>query len=108
MKLNVIVLAAGQGKRMHSELPKVLHAVGGRSILGRVVDTARSIDAAKIIVVYGYGGEQVREAFAAEPGLAWARQREQLCTAHAVRQAMPHVANHAAVLILYCDLPLIC
>jgi len=107
MKLNVIVLAAGQGKRMHSDLPKVLHAVGGRSILGRVIDTARSIDASKIVVVYGHGGEQVREAFAGEPGLMWARQEEQLGTAHAVKQAMPQVDGDADVLILYGDVPLI-
>ena len=107
MKLNVIVLAAGQGKRMHSDLPKVLHAVGGRSILGRVIDTARFLEAAKIIVVYGHGGEQVRQAFAGEPGLTWAQQQEQLGTAHAVKQAMPHVDSEADVLILYGDVPLI-
>jgi bifunctional UDP-N-acetylglucosamine pyrophosphorylase/glucosamine-1-phosphate N-acetyltransferase len=107
MKLSVIVLAAGQGKRMHSDLPKVLHAVGGRAILGRVIDTARSIEASRIIVVYGHGGERVREAFAAEPGLTWVEQAEQLGTAHAVRQAMPHVEADADVLILYGDVPLI-
>ena len=70
MSLNVIVLAAGQGKRMHSDLPKVLHPLAGRSLLGRVVDTARSLDASKIVVVYGHGGEQVRKAFAGDTALA--------------------------------------
>ena len=64
MSLNVIVLAAGQGKRMHSDLPKVLHPLAGRSLLGRVVDTARELGASKIVVVYGHGGESVRKAFA--------------------------------------------
>lgn len=107
MNLNVIVLAAGQGKRMHSDLPKVLHPVGGRSILGRVIDTARAIQAAKIIVVYGHGGDQVRRAFANGTGLVWAEQQEQHGTAHAVKEAMPHVDADAEVLILYGDVPLI-
>ena len=107
MSLNVIVLAAGQGKRMHSDLPKVLHAIGGRSILGRVIDTARAIEAAKIIVVYGHGGDQVRRAFANESGLVWAEQKEQRGTAHAVKEAMRHVDSDAEVLILYGDVPLI-
>ena len=107
MKLNVIVLAAGQGKRMHSDLPKVLHRLGGRSLLGRVVDTARTLQAAKIVVVYGHGGEQVRQAFAQDAGLIWAEQKEQLGTGHAVKQAMPHVDPDSDVLIVYGDVPLI-
>ena len=107
MKLNVIVLAAGQGKRMHSDLPKVLHRLGGRSLLGRVVDTARTLRAAKIVVVYGHGGEQVRQAFATDAGLIWAEQKEQLGTGHAVKQAMPHVDPDSDVLIVYGDVPLI-
>ncbi len=107
MSLNVIVLAAGQGKRMHSDLPKVLHPIGGRSILGRVIDTARAIQAAKIIVVYGHGGDRVQRAFANETGLLWAEQKAQLGTGHAVAQAMPQVDADAEVLILYGDVPLI-
>ena len=107
MKLNVIVLAAGQGKRMHSDLPKVLHPLAGRSLLGRVVDTARTLQAAKIVVVYGHGGEQVRQAFAQDAGLIWAEQKEQLGTGHAVKQAMPHVDPDSDVLIVYGDVPLI-
>src|SRR5471030_252345 len=107
MKLNVVVLAAGQGKRMHSDLPKVLHALGGRSILGRVIDTARTLGPVKIVVVYGHGGDLVRKAFAKEEGLRWAEQKEQLGTAHAVSQAMPQVDADAEVLILYGDVPLV-
>ncbi len=107
MSLNVIVLAAGQGKRMHSDLPKVLHPLAGRTLLGRVIDTARALDAAKIVVVYGHGGEQVRKTFEGEDGLAWAEQKTQLGTGHAVMQAMPLVDKDAEVLILYGDIPLI-
>ncbi len=107
MNLNVIVLAAGQGKRMHSDLPKVLHALAGRSLLGRVVDAARSLAAAKIVVVYGHGGDQVQKAFAGEPGLTWAEQKDQLGTGHAVMQAMPHIDPQSEVLVLYGDVPLI-
>ncbi len=107
MPLNVIVLAAGQGKRMHSDRPKVLHMLGGRSLLGRVVDTARDLGAAKIVIVHGHGGEVVRAAFAGDVDLAWAEQREQLGTGHAVLQAMPHVDKAADVLVLYGDVPLI-
>jgi bifunctional UDP-N-acetylglucosamine pyrophosphorylase/glucosamine-1-phosphate N-acetyltransferase len=107
MNLNVIVLAAGKGKRMHSDLPKVLHLIGGRPILGRVIDTARTLQAAKILVVYGHGGEKVRSTFASDPRLLWVEQREQLGTAHAVKQAMPQVDAEADVLIVYGDVPLI-
>ena len=107
MKLNVVVLAAGQGKRMHSDLPKVLHGLGGRAILGRVIDTARALGPAKIIVVYGHGGDLVRKAFAQEGGLRWVEQKEQLGTAHAVSQALPQVDADAEVLILYGDVPLV-
>ncbi len=107
MSLNVIVLAAGQGKRMHSDLPKVLHSLAGRSLLGRVIDTARSLHAAKIIVVHGHGGAQIREAFAADGALVWAEQEEQLGTGHAVMQALPFVDKDADVLVLYGDVPLV-
>ena len=107
MKLNVVVLAAGQGKRMHSDLPKVLHALGGRSILGRVIDTARALGPVKIVVVYGHGGDLVRKAFAQEEGLRWVEQKEQLGTAHAVSQALPQVDTDAEMLILYADVPLV-
>ncbi len=107
MSLNVIVLAAGQGKRMHSDLPKVLHPLAGQSLLGRVIDTARSLEASKIVVVYGHGGDRVRKAFENDTTLAWAEQKEQLGTGHAVMQALPLVDKEAAVLVLYGDVPLI-
>ena len=107
MSLHVIVLAAGQGKRMHSDVPKVLHQLAGRALLRRVVDTARAVGAARIVVVYGHGGEQVRRAFADEPDLLWAEQKERLGTGHAVLQALPLVDPQADVLVLFGDVPLI-
>ena len=92
---------------MHSDIPKVLHPLAGRSLLGRVVDTARALDPAKIIVVHGHGGELVQAAFAKDAALLWAGQKEQLGTGHAVAQAMPQVDGEAEVLILYGDVPLI-
>ena len=108
--MNVVILAAGQGKRMHSDLPKVLHPLAGKPLLGHVLDTAREIGATKVCVVYGHGGEQVRAALDA-PDLTWALQEPQLGTGHAVLQALPHfVAVSPAptfTLVLYGDVPLI-
>src|SRR4051812_29075871 len=101
MNLNVIVLAAGQGKRMHSDLPKVLHALAGRTLLEWVIGTARRLGAARIIVVYGHGGDAVRQAFNDQPDLRWAEQTEQLGTGHAVMQAVPHLDANTEVLVLY-------
>jgi bifunctional UDP-N-acetylglucosamine pyrophosphorylase/glucosamine-1-phosphate N-acetyltransferase len=106
MAMNVVILAAGQGKRMHSDLPKVLHPLAGKPLLGHVLDTAREIGATKICVVYGHGGEQVRAALDA-PDLTWALQEPQLGTGHAVLQAMPAAVPSAPTLILYGDVPLI-
>src|SRR6185295_6498910 len=105
MPLDVIVLAAGLGKRMHSDLPKVLHPLAGRPLLAHVLEAAQSLSPRKTIVVHGHGAERVRAAFP-DPQLAWALQAEQLGTGHAVMQAMPHVAADQ-VLILYGDVPLI-
>ena len=105
--LHVIVLAAGEGKRMKSAVPKVLQKVAGRPMLGRVVDAARTLSPERIHIVYGHGGDQVRAAFAGEPDLAWAEQDRQLGTGHAVQQAMPDVPDGAQVLVLYGDVPLI-
>jgi len=107
--LNVVILAAGQGKRMHSDLPKVLHPLAGKPLLGHVIDTARAIGAARICVVYGHGGEQVRTALDA-PDLSWALQEPQLGTGHAVLQAVSQIAVSPAptfTLVLYGDVPLI-
>jgi bifunctional UDP-N-acetylglucosamine pyrophosphorylase/glucosamine-1-phosphate N-acetyltransferase len=106
MKLSIVILAAGQGKRMKSDLPKVLQPLAGRPLLQHVVDCARSLDAHDVHVVYGHGGERVRAAFDGQP-LAWALQAEQLGTGHAVMQAMPGVPDDALVLVLYGDVPLV-
>jgi bifunctional UDP-N-acetylglucosamine pyrophosphorylase / glucosamine-1-phosphate N-acetyltransferase len=106
MKLAVVILAAGQGKRMKSALPKVLQPLAGRSLLGHVVSRARALSPSSIHVVYGHGGEQVRAALPNED-LQWALQAEQLGTGHAVMQAMPNVADDELVLVLYGDVPLI-
>ena len=108
--MNVVILAAGKGKRMHSDLPKVLHPLAGKALLAYVIDTARQLGAARICVVYGHGGEQVRESLDA-PDLSWARQEPQLGTGHAVLQAMPHLAvspapTESSTLVLYGDVPL--
>ena len=105
--LHVIVLAAGEGKRMKSALPKVLQKIAGRPMLAQVIDTARALQPAGIHVVYGHGGEQVRAAFADQADLRWAEQAQQLGTGHAVQQAMPDVPDDVRVLVLYGDVPLI-
>jgi len=106
MALEILILAAGQGKRMRSSLPKVLHPLAGRPLLAHVLDTARELSPRKIIVVHGHGAEQVKEAFP-EKHIEWALQAEQLGTAHAVMQAMPRVSADADVLLLYGDVPLV-
>ncbi|MDH3371138.1 MAG: NTP transferase domain-containing protein, partial [Gammaproteobacteria bacterium] len=104
--LEIVILAAGQGKRMYSDRPKVLHELAGRPLLAHVLATARALKPAAIHVVYGYGGEAVRAANP-EPGITWVHQAEQQGTGHAVAQAMPGVANESTVLVLYGDVPLI-
>jgi bifunctional UDP-N-acetylglucosamine pyrophosphorylase/glucosamine-1-phosphate N-acetyltransferase len=106
MKLAVVILAAGQGKRMKSDLPKVLQPLAGRPLLGHVVSRARALSPSSIHVVYGHGGDAVRETLVKEK-LQWALQGEQLGTGHAVMQAMPNVADDELVLVLYGDVPLI-
>ncbi len=105
-KLNVLILAAGKGTRMHSKQPKVLHEIGGKPILGHVLTCAKSLNPQKIIVVYGYGGDIVQEAFKQED-IMWAEQKEQLGTGHAVQQAMPYLDEDANTLILLGDVPLV-
>lgn len=105
-KLNIVILAAGKGTRMHSNTPKVLHEVGGKAILAHVIDCAKMLNPHKIIVVYGYGGEIVREAFAHE-NITWVNQAEQLGTGHAVQQAVAFLDVDADTLILLGDVPLV-
>src|SRR5690349_10260339 len=105
--LHVVILAAGEGKRMKSSLPKVLQKIGGKPMLAQVIATARSLSPAGVHVVYGHRGDQVLKAFADQPDLVWAEQAQQLGTAHAVQQAMANVPDGAHVLVLYADVPLI-
>jgi bifunctional UDP-N-acetylglucosamine pyrophosphorylase/glucosamine-1-phosphate N-acetyltransferase len=106
MALEILILAAGQGKRMRSGLPKVLHPLAGRPLLAHVLDTARELKPGKVIVVHGHGAEQVKQAFP-DSGVQWVLQAEQLGTAHAVMQAMAQVGADADVLVLYGDVPLV-
>lgn len=105
--LHVVILAAGEGKRMKSSLPKVLQKIAGRPMLAHVIDAARELQPEGIHVVHGHGGEQVRDAFAGQSDLHWAEQARQLGTGHAVQQAMPGVPDGVQVLVLYGDVPLI-
>ena len=108
--LNIVILAAGQGKRMQSNLPKVLHPIAGRPMLTHVLDSARALGAQCIAIVVGYGAEQVKQAYAAQEDLQFALQQPQLGTGHAVLQAVPLLqASHAddVTIILYGDVPLV-
>ena len=105
MSLDIVILAAGQGTRMRSALPKVLHPVAGKSMLGHVIDTARALQPQSIQVVIGHGADRVRERLAGDD-LSWVVQAEQLGTGHAVAQALPSLSAER-VLILYGDVPLI-
>ena len=104
--MEVVILAAGQGKRMRSVLPKVLQPIAGKPMLAHVLGAARELNAKRICVVYGHGGEIVRERLDA-PDLAWALQSPQLGTGHAVQQALPHLTDGSLALVLYGDVPLI-
>ncbi len=106
MSLSVVILAAGQGKRMKSNLPKVLQPLAGQPLLGHVLATARSLQPHAIHIVFGHGGEQVRATFAADNNLHWALQAEQLGTGHALAQALPAIGDEQSVLVLYGDVPL--
>lgn len=107
MRLSVVVLAAGKGKRMTSNLPKVLHRIGGKPLLGHVLDTVAYLEAAQCFVVYGHGGEAVQSSVSTQGGIVWVEQAEQLGTGHAVSQVLPAVAEDGIVLVLYGDVPLI-
>ena len=104
--LQVVVLAAGQGKRMHSSLAKVVHPLAGRPLLAHVIDAAQRLAPRRVCVVVGHGAEAVRERLA-DAGVEWATQDRQLGTGHAVMQALPHLQDGGTVLVLYGDVPLI-
>ncbi len=104
--MNIVILAAGQGKRMHSHLPKVLHPIAGKALAAHVLDTARHLGQSRICLVVGHGGEVVRSALAAAD-VACAVQEPQLGTGHAVMQALPLLDGEGMTLVLYGDVPLI-
>lgn len=106
MPVTVVVLAAGRGKRMNSELPKVLQPLAGSPLLEHVLRAARALEPAAIHVVYGHGGDRVRAAFP-DPDLHWTLQSEQLGTGHAVAQALPSIPDDHDVLVLFGDVPLV-
>ena len=103
--LNVVILAAGKGTRMHSDIPKVMHPLAGQPMLAHVIATARSLRAHRIIVVYGHGGEAVKDRFKAND-IDFVCQEPQLGTGHAVQQAVP-ILDANTTLVLYGDVPLI-
>ncbi len=103
--LEILILAAGKGTRMRSDLPKVLHKLAGKPLLGHVVDTARALGATQTCVVYGFGGDAVPQALAGEP-LTFVLQAEQQGTGHAVQQALPRLSDDSVTLVLYGDVPL--
>ena len=105
-QLQVIILAAGKGTRMYSSKPKVLHDLAGKSLLQHVVDSAKALNAQSISVVYGHGGELVKNTLN-DDQLIWCEQKQQLGTGHAVQQAIKSISDTADVLILYGDVPLL-
>ena len=105
-KLNIVILAAGMGKRMQSTLPKVLHPLGGKPLLASVLETARTLSPEKICVIYGHGGERVLEAIP-DSDLVWIEQAEQLGTGHALMQALPILDKKGSTLVLFGDVPLL-
>lgn len=106
MSLHIVILAAGMGKRMYSAIPKVLHPLAGTPMLERVVNTAQLLSPEKIHVLYGHGGDQIRQAMS-HLQVNWVLQEQQLGTGHAVLQALPFIPEKANVLILSADVPLI-
>lgn len=107
MSLKVIILAAGQGTRMCSSLPKVLHTISEKPMLSWVIGAARSLSPTGIYIIDGHQGDLIREAYSAETDLTWVHQAQQLGTGHAVLQALPHIDDDDHVLILSGDVPMI-
>ena len=103
--MNIVILAAGQGKRMHSNLPKVLHPIAGKALAQHVIETARTLAPQKLVVVFGHGGEVVRSTLDSSD-ISWAKQEPQLGTGHAVAQALPSITTEGQTLVLYGDVPL--
>ncbi|CAH0532203.1 Bifunctional protein GlmU [Vibrio stylophorae] len=106
MGFSAVILAAGKGTRMYSNMPKVLHQVAGKAMVKHVIDTCVATGAEHIHLIYGHGGDQMKAYLADEP-VNWVLQQEQLGTGHAVNQAMPHIADDEKVMVLFGDVPLI-
>lgn len=106
MNFSAVILAAGKGTRMYSNMPKVLHTLAGKPMAKHVIDTCNGLGANNIHLVYGHGGEQMQQVLSSEP-VNWVLQQEQLGTGHAVDQASPEFADDEKVLVLYGDVPLI-
>src|SRR5687768_13820514 len=107
MAFDIVILAAGQGKRMHSQKPKVLHHVAGKALLEHVLKTALKLNPLTApIVVYGHQGKDVQQAFS-HFNITWVEQKDQLGTGHALQQCLAHLATDNQVLVLYGDVPLI-
>ncbi len=104
-RLSIVILAAGKGKRMYSALPKVVHPIGGEPMLKRVIRTARELNPARLVVVYGHGGDIVRQMID-DKDVAWAEQTEQLGTGHALKMALSALPEDGKTLVLYGDVPL--
>jgi bifunctional UDP-N-acetylglucosamine pyrophosphorylase / glucosamine-1-phosphate N-acetyltransferase len=103
--MNIVILAAGMGKRMQSALPKVLHPLAGKPLLSHVIDTARALSPTKLCIIYGHGGEAVPQSLTSSD-INFAKQEPQLGTGHAVMQAIPYLQDDVPTLILYGDVPL--
>lgn len=106
MKLSVVILAAGEGKRMHSQQPKVLQLVAGRPLLSHILSTANNLEAAQICVVHGYKGQLLKEIYKDQKNITWVEQKERLGTGHAALQAVEHIPQDHYVLIVAGDVPL--
>jgi bifunctional UDP-N-acetylglucosamine pyrophosphorylase / glucosamine-1-phosphate N-acetyltransferase len=109
MPTHAVILAAGKGTRMHSALPKVLHRIGGKPLLGHVINVAKTLAKTTVHIVTGHGAEQVRHYFSADKSLHWVTQEPQLGTGHALAQAMPNIplSDSQLVLVLCGDVPMI-
>ncbi|HDL2995635.1 TPA: NTP transferase domain-containing protein, partial [Mannheimia haemolytica] len=105
-QLSVVILAAGKGTRMYSDLPKVLHPVAGKPMVKHVIDTAKQLDAQQIHLIYGHGADLLKAHLSEEP-VNWVFQAEQLGTGHAMQQAAPFFADDENIVMLYGDAPLI-
>ena len=106
MTLSVVILAAGKGTRMKSQLPKVLHPIANKPMVQHIIDTVKALGAQNIHIIYGHGGDQLKDVLGHNQ-LSWCIQSKQLGTGHAVQQAAPHIEDDEDVLILVGDAPLI-